>query len=84
MRRLGRELGVEAMALYTHVHSKDDLLAAIGSRILTELEVEPRDAPDWRGRIGAIWGAWGTLRERRPRSVGLVDSLAKRPGSPLL
>lgn len=72
MRRLGRELGVEAMALYTHVHSKDDLLAAIGSRILTELEVEPRDAPDWRGRIETVCRAWATLRERHPRSFALI------------
>ncbi len=29
MRRVGRELGVEAMSLYHHVHDKDDLLMAI-------------------------------------------------------
>src|SRR5262245_27503764 len=72
MRRLGSLLGVEAMALYTHVRSKDDLLSAIGSRILTGLEVEPRDSTDWRGRIETVCRAWAALRERHPRSFGLI------------
>jgi AcrR family transcriptional regulator len=72
MRRLGRELGVEAMALYTHVRSKDDLLAALGSRILTELEVEPREPSDWRGRIETVCRAWAKLREDHPHSFALI------------
>ena len=72
MRRLGSELGVEAMALYTHVRSKDDLLAAIGSRILTELEIEPRELADWRGRIETVCRAWATLREQHPNSFALI------------
>lgn len=72
MRRLGRELGVEAMALYTHIRSKDDLLAAIGSRILAELEVESRERPDWRGRIEAVCRAWAALRERHPHTFALI------------
>ena len=72
MRRLGRELGVEAMALYTHVSSKDDLLAEIGARILTELEVEPREHADWRGRIETVCRAWSALRERHPQSFALI------------
>lgn len=72
MRRLGSLLGVEAMALYTHVRSKDDLLEAIGSRILTELEVERHDAADWRGRIETVCRAWATLRERHPNTFPLV------------
>lgn len=72
MRRLGRELGVEAMAIYTHVRSKDDLLAAIGSRILTELETGTRPAADWRGRIETVCRAWAALRELHPRSFALI------------
>ena len=77
MRRLGRELGVEAMALYTHVRSKDDLLAEIGSLILTELEIEPRPAPDWRGRIETVCRGWATLRERHPQSFALIYRAGK-------
>ena len=72
MRRLGSLLGVEAMALYTHVQGKDDLLAAVGSRILTELEAEPHDAADWRGRIETVCRAWAALRERHPNSFALI------------
>jgi AcrR family transcriptional regulator len=72
MRRLGSLLDVEAMALYTHVRSKADLLSAIGSRILTELEVEPRRAADWRGRIETVCRAWAALRARHPRSFALI------------
>ncbi|HZT85404.1 MAG TPA: TetR family transcriptional regulator [Gaiellaceae bacterium] len=72
MRRLGSELGVEAMALYTHVDSKDDLLSAVGSRILTELEIEPREHPDWRGRIETVCRAWAALRERHPNTFALI------------
>lgn len=72
MRRLGSLLGVEAMALYTHIDSKDDLLAAIGERILRELEVEPREHPDWRGRIETVCRSWATLRERHPQTFPLI------------
>ena len=72
MRRLGRELGVEAMALYTHVRSKDDLLAAVGSRILADLDVEPQPAAAWRARIETVCRAWAALRERHPQSFALI------------
>jgi AcrR family transcriptional regulator len=72
MRRLGALLGVEAMALYTHVRGKDDLLGAVGSRILRELEVAPHNAADWRGRIETVCRAWAALRENHPRSFALI------------
>lgn len=72
MRRLGSALGVEGMALYTHVRDKSDLLDAVAERVLEELETEfDRDAP-WQERIrrGAL--AWVALHERHPRSFPLV------------
>src|SRR5262249_43332556 len=39
MRRIGRELGVEAMSLYNHVRDKDDILDAICEEVLTEFRV---------------------------------------------
>jgi AcrR family transcriptional regulator len=47
MRRLGRELGVEAMSLYNHVQNKDDLLDAMLDRVAGEIEL-PGGDPDWR------------------------------------
>jgi AcrR family transcriptional regulator len=50
MRRLGTELGVEAMSLYHHVANKDDLLDAIVDAVTREIEVPPDDA-DWKEAI---------------------------------
>ena len=47
MRRLGRELGVEAMALYNHVGGKDDLLDAMVEDAAEEI-VLPDDGTPWR------------------------------------
>jgi AcrR family transcriptional regulator len=47
MRKLGQELGVDAMALYRHVRAKDDLLDGIVEVIVGEIErVEP--GKDWK------------------------------------
>ena len=72
MRRLGQELGVQGMALYTHVKSKDDLLSAVAARILAELELpEPRPVA-WQDRIRAVVTAWAGLQDRHPRAFMLI------------
>jgi AcrR family transcriptional regulator len=50
MRRLGQELGVEAMSLYNHVANKDDLHGGIVELVLGEIE-EPSNAYDWKTAI---------------------------------
>jgi AcrR family transcriptional regulator len=50
MRRLGQELGVEAMSLYNHVANKDDIRAGIVELVLQEVEV-PADETDWKAAI---------------------------------
>jgi AcrR family transcriptional regulator len=72
MRRLGAELGVEAMALYTHVRNKDDLLTAVGERIVGEFTPAPVEPDDWRGRIRASVMAWADLQIRHPQAFPLV------------
>lgn len=47
MRKLGREVGVEAMSLYNHVKNKDDLLDGIVEQVATELET-PTMGGDWK------------------------------------
>ena len=50
MRKLGQELGVEAMSLYNHVENKDDIVDGITELVLAEIEV-PSGGPDWKSEI---------------------------------
>jgi AcrR family transcriptional regulator len=50
MRRLGQELGVEAMSLYNHVANKDDLHQGIVELVLGVLE-PPADGGDWKHEL---------------------------------
>jgi AcrR family transcriptional regulator len=47
MRRLGQELGVEAMSLYNHVANKDDILDGIIDLVLGDIDV-PASGTDWK------------------------------------
>ena len=47
MRKLGQELGVDAMALYRHVRGKDDLLDGIVEVVIGEIE-RPQPREDWK------------------------------------
>jgi AcrR family transcriptional regulator len=50
MRRLARELGVEAMSLYNHVANKDEILDGIMDLVVDEID-HPSDAADWRTAV---------------------------------
>jgi AcrR family transcriptional regulator len=50
MRRLGHELGVEAMSLYNHVHNKDDVLDGIVDLVVSDIVVPPTGTP-WRSAM---------------------------------
>src|SRR4051812_29438914 len=47
MRRLGEELGVEAMSLYKHVANKDDLLDGMVDLVFAEIDL-PAPGAGWR------------------------------------
>jgi AcrR family transcriptional regulator len=49
MRKLAKDLGVEAMSLYNHVNNKDDLVEAMVDLVVREIEL-PSD-PDWEKAI---------------------------------
>src|SRR5918912_4075396 len=71
MRRLGRELGVEAMSIYEYTSGKDELLEAVMERLLEELELPTSGHPDWKERIRAVVDAWLRLAERHPNAFPL-------------
>jgi AcrR family transcriptional regulator len=50
MRRLGQELGVEAMSLYKHVKNKDDLLDGIVDLVVGDIDVPPTGTP-WKAAM---------------------------------
>ncbi len=50
MRRLGQELGVEAMSLYKHVANKDAVLDGIVDLVVGEITV-PRPGDDWKAAM---------------------------------
>jgi AcrR family transcriptional regulator len=50
MRKLAKELGVEAMSLYNHVASKGDLLDGMIERVFSEIE-PPAAGGDWKAEL---------------------------------
>ncbi|MFD3579747.1 TetR/AcrR family transcriptional regulator [Streptomyces sp. NPDC058644] len=92
MRKLGAELGVEAMALYRYASSKGDLLDGLVEAFCQELEsdldAEPR-AADWKGELHRIALATHRVALRHPNMVPLLATrllstpLARRPAAVL-
>jgi AcrR family transcriptional regulator len=74
MRRLAQELGVEAMTLYYHVASKDDILNGIVDTVLSEFEL-PVPGTAWKAalRRTAISAHDVLLRHRWAASLMLTS-----------
>jgi AcrR family transcriptional regulator len=72
MRRLGRELGVEGMALYVYFASKDELLGAVAALVLDELQLEPRRTGPWQERVRHVLRSWAELQDRHPGGFQLL------------
>jgi AcrR family transcriptional regulator len=54
IRRLATDLGVSAMALYTHVGSRDDLLVLMVDRVHARQPRPPYESPSWRERVRQV------------------------------
>jgi AcrR family transcriptional regulator len=76
MRRLGRELGVEAMSLYNHVEDKEDLLDALATRIMSEFRFPPEDA-SWREAAWAGAHEWRRILRAHPHAIELFAHRSK-------
>lgn len=80
MRRLARELGYEAMALYRYVPSRDDLLDAVVDRVVDEMYAAPEmqltPDDDWRDYLRRLAHAVRAMALAHPRLFPLV---ATRP-----
>lgn len=73
MRRLGQELGVEAMSLYNHVSNKEDLLDGMAEYVIDAIErVEPDD--DWKAAARAQMLAAREVMYLHPWAPDLFES----------
>lgn len=73
MRKLGQVLRVDAMALYRHVASKDDVLDGIADLITGEFEVPAVDA-DWKTAIRRSAVSAHEVLLRHPWAGALIES----------
>ena len=71
MRRIGRELGVEAMSLYNHVEDKDDILNGVTERVMTEFEY-PERTGEWMEDTSAMAREWRRLLNLHPSVCQLL------------
>jgi TetR/AcrR family transcriptional regulator, tetracycline repressor protein len=71
MRKLGADLGVEAMSLYNHVPNKDALLDGMVEVLLGELEV-PSERAEWEERVRDAYRGFRRLARRHPNVFPLL------------
>ena len=72
MRRVAREVGVEAMSLYNHVHDKDDLLNGVIERVMGGFAFpERREDDDWVAYGRRLAYAWRDVLRTHPTVMQL-------------
>jgi len=71
-RKLGQALGVEAMSIYHHFPSKGELLDAIASRLLSEVELAGPEAGNWRKRLEILTQSHREVARRHPEAFTLL------------
>jgi AcrR family transcriptional regulator len=76
MRRLGRELGVEAMSLYGYVDSKEDLIEGVVEQVFRQMPLIVPGPGRWQDRLRRHARAYRSVLLDHPNAVRLV---ARRP-----
>ncbi len=71
MRKLGAELGVEAMSLYNHVPGKDALLSGMVELMLRGLEIPPENE-SWEARVREAYRRFRRLAHEHPHVFPLL------------
>ena len=80
MRRVAREVGVEAMSLYNHVRDKEDLLDGIRLRVFSEFAFDPSGGdPYENGR--EVARAWRNLLKSHPHMLELLAEEHRPPAT---
>jgi AcrR family transcriptional regulator len=73
MRRLGAELGVEAMALYKHVAGKEEILDGIVALVVGEIEI-PGQGADWKESMRRRATSARGVLSRHSWAIGLLEA----------
>jgi AcrR family transcriptional regulator len=73
MRKLGAQLGVEAMSLYRHVKSKEDLLSGLADLVFAEVEVDEPGATEWRTAMRDRAHSHRAAMRRHRWAIGLME-----------
>jgi len=76
MRKLGAELGVEAMSLYNHVTHKDDLLDGVVDALLA-MVVVPAQNGTWQEFLRELAQEFRVVGVEHPEAFGLLISRNK-------
>jgi AcrR family transcriptional regulator len=72
MRKLGTELGVEAMSLYNHIKNKDDLLDGINEMLILQAQYPPRSDVTAYQELWDFAHAYRDVLRAHPRVITLV------------
>lgn len=72
MRRLGRELGVEAMSLYSYVESKEDLIDGVVEQVFRQMPLIAPGPGRWQDRLRRHVAAYRRVLLDHPNVVRLV------------
>ena len=72
IRRLAQLHDVTPMALYRHFSDKDDLLAAVGDRILADIELPQPNGDHWDIQLRAVLTAFVTALRPHPKVANLT------------
>lgn len=72
MRKLGQELGVEAMSLYYHVSNKDEILDGMVDHVIAQIEIQPV-GDDWKVGMRRQIMAARQVMARHPWAIGLLE-----------
>jgi AcrR family transcriptional regulator len=72
MRKLAKELGVEAMSLYNHVKGKGDLLDGMIDLVFSEIEA-PAEGGDWKAELRKRAVSTREALRRHPWAVGEME-----------
>jgi AcrR family transcriptional regulator len=73
MRKLGQELGVEAMSLYNHVRDKEQIVDGIVDLVISEIEL-PSPTRDWKASLRALVLSARRVLQRHPWAPAVIES----------